>query len=113
MNARRLDLLKPRKDKGETTEAQVAKRLNKSNVMCQLHFEASQFSNTSCKRRRLIRTALPTLFNISNPPKPLTLKRKTPTSRLDPPPKPKREEMEKKNEEKSVSPDKGAYCFYI
>lgn len=61
--------------------------------LCEYHFEPSQFmdpnlkgSNKKCKR--LIHCALPTIFDVSNCPKPITIKRKLPNRHDLPPPSP-------------------------
>ena len=90
VKARRQDLLE-RKKPGETKE-DITTRLNKSNVMCQNHFEDSQFTNVSTKKR-LITTAVPTLFDIPNPPQKIAPKRPAPTTRRDLPSKPKKKKI--------------------
>lgn len=77
IKARRDDLLKRRT--GESV-ADSTRRLSRSNVMCQHHFEESQFTDAA-KKKRLITTAVPTLFNIPNPPHTLAVKRPAPTRR--------------------------------
>lgn len=91
MNARRADLLKKKKEDESKTD--IAKRLNKNNVMCASHFEPSQFTKS---KRRLIPTAVPTLFDISNPPKKLSLHRTPPKDRPILPPKPKKKKKAEK-----------------
>ena len=69
LNSRRQDLL----DKS-------ADHLFRSNVLCANHFEMSQF--TSPKKIRLKRQkAIPTLFNVPNPPDKIQPKRKSPMTR--------------------------------
>ena len=46
--------------------------------MCTKHFEDSQFMNPKKKDAGLVWNAVPTLFDIPNKPKPVTLKRKAP-----------------------------------
>ena len=53
-----------------------AKQLNTGTVLCANHFEANQFIS-----KRLKKTAVPTLFDVPNPPKTLTPARKTPKPR--------------------------------
>lgn len=77
VNSRRADLLK--KD---------AKYLNKNCRICSVHFEEVMFANFL--KNRLKPDAVPTLFNIPNPPKTVSLKRKSPkerTSEISPGPK--------------------------
>ena len=52
--------------------------------MCQLHFEDSQFTFVGTKDR-LNKSAVPTLFNIPNPPPLLTPIRPPPKARAEPP----------------------------
>ena len=94
MNSRREDLLKA-KYENETKE-EITARLNKNNVMCQNHFEDNQFTNVNTKRR-LVRTAVPTLFDIPNPPPRITCKRPPPKQRkaIQPPTK-KRKTVQKR-----------------
>ena len=49
-------------------------RLNKSHRLCAAHFEDSQFMNFH--KDRLIWNAIPTIFDVPNPPPQLELKRK-------------------------------------
>ena len=88
VNARRDDLLKKKNDEDKDD---WTRRLNKNNVMCAIHFEASQFTKS---KKRLISAAVPTIFDIPNPPKKIDLKRPPPTERHDPP-KPKKMKKEK------------------
>ena len=87
-----------KKKKPGEKKADITARINKNNVLCQLHFEDSEFTNVHTKRR-LKRNAVPTLFNIPNPPKPLHLKRNLPT-RTDPPQKAKKMKLDKKHKTK-------------
>ena len=90
VKARREDLLKrmgPHEDRDDIT-----KHISKNNVMCQLHFEESQFT---ASKKKLIKTAVPTLFNIPNPPKKLAPKRKGPKERQDVPQKPKKKKTKR------------------
>jgi len=75
INSRRVDLLKPWP--GETWEQSV-QRMNKNNCLCGKHFEESQFMNVNT-RNSLIWSAVPTIFNVTNKPKPITPKRKAPS----------------------------------
>lgn len=51
--------------------------LFKSYVLCGTHFEDSQYMNAT-QRNKLKWDAVPTVFAIPNPPKPVTLKRSAP-----------------------------------
>lgn len=66
--SRRADLLK-----------RNAQYLNKNCTICSVHFEDVMFANFW--KNRLKPDAVPTLFNIPNPPKAVSLKRKTPKNR--------------------------------
>lgn len=62
--------------------------------LCEYHFESSQFMDPSSKRtdkkrKQLIHNAVPTIFDVSNCPKPVTIKRKLPTRHPLPAPKKK------------------------
>ena len=52
-------------------------KLHKNHHLCSEHFEDSQFMNAANKNK-LIHNAVPTIFNVPNPPKQVTLKRKIP-----------------------------------
>ena len=84
------------KYEGERKE-DVLDRLHKNNVLCAKHFEPSMFTKS---KKRLIRTALPTLFDIPNCPKPQTAKRPPPKDRPREQPKPKRKRIDKNNGKK-------------
>ena len=91
LNSRRQDLL----DKS-------AEHLFRSNVLCANHFEMSQF--TSTKKIRLKRQkAIPTLFNVPNPPEKIQSKRKSPVSRKSIPVKDKH--LTNNDKDKSTKPD--------
>lgn len=49
-------------------------------MICSEHFEPSQFVNPTA-RHRLYKTAVPTLFDVPNPPKPVTVQRLPPKKR--------------------------------
>ena len=69
INTRREDL---QKDKF------TSEKLNQNYLLCQEHFEDSQFMN-AVEKKSLIHNAVPTIFKgVPNPPKPVTLKRKIP-----------------------------------
>ena len=69
LNSRRKDLLN-----------KSAEHLHKSNVLCPNHFELSEF--TSLKKTRLKRLkAIPTLFNVPNPPNKIISTRQCPKQR--------------------------------
>lgn len=71
INSRRKDLLNKQAD-----------YLYNNCKLCQDHFEDCMFSNSKeSKRRRLKLTAVPTTFNVPNPPALVTPKRKLPTKR--------------------------------
>jgi len=53
----------------KSLEKKSAEELNKHFRLCSLHFEQSQFMNISCSS--LIWCAIPTIFNVPNPPRPL------------------------------------------
>lgn len=72
VNLRRDDL------HGKSPEA-----LYKNNVVCALHFEDSQFMNPF-ERNKLIHCAVPSLFDIPNPPKKVTPSRPPPKKRQPP-----------------------------
>ena len=61
------------------------KLCNGSNRLCAKHFEVSQFMNPSL-RNKLVWNAVPTLFDVPNPPKQVTPKRPQPKKRTLPPP---------------------------
>ena len=101
INSRREDLL------GKSTE-----QLGKSNVMCANHFEDSQFMNISAKNS-LIKTAVPTIFDINNPPKQVSSKRPAPKVR-DAPVMTKRKTTT--SLEPKISKSKGTlnyYCYNV
>lgn len=56
--------------------------LYKSCVLCSLHFEENQFMNAQ-QHNKLIWNAVPTSFDVPNPPKPLTCKRALPERKRD------------------------------
>ena len=76
INTRRDDLLVRMKKNAQEATLQ----LNKSNVLCAHHFEDSQFMNR-ISRNSLVHDAIPTKFEISNPPKLVDSKRKQPKDR--------------------------------
>ncbi len=79
INSRREDLIiKPWPD--ETWE-QAVQRMNRNKFLCGNHFEESQFMNATLKNS-LIWSAVPTIFDIPNKPKPITPKRKAPNRQL-------------------------------
>ena len=57
-------------------------QLNANFLLCAEHFEPSQFMSTA--RSSLIHSAVPTLFNVPNPPKVLTVTRPAPPERPGP-----------------------------
>ncbi|ELT94675.1 hypothetical protein CAPTEDRAFT_199997 [Capitella teleta] len=59
------------------------KELSKKKL-CNLHFEDSQFMNSKDRRSKLMPSAIPTLFNVPNPPKLIETKRKAPADRRPP-----------------------------
>ena len=65
LNCRRADLI------GYSSEY-----LTKNCRLCDKHFEQNQFVNPS--RQRLIWKAVPTVFDVTNPPQPVGLKRRLP-----------------------------------
>ena len=68
---------------GYTTE-----HMYNSYTLCSKHFEDSQFMN-SAKKNSLIHTAVPTIFDVPNPPPSVTPKRPLPKCTCaTPPPKP-------------------------
>ena len=75
----------------------VLDRLHKNNVLCAKHFEPPMFTKS---KKKLIKTALPTLFDIPNCPKPETRKRPPPKSRAGEQPKPKKKKKEKTDDGK-------------
>ena len=84
------------KYEGESREDKLD-RLHKNNVLCAKHLEPSMFTKSKI---RLIRSALPTLFDIPNCPEPQTMKRPPPKDRPEELPKPKRKRIDKKRAEK-------------
>ena len=50
--------------------------LHRNCRLCDDHFETSQFMNS--EKKRLIWNAVPTVFDVPNPPKPIAIKRKLP-----------------------------------
>ena len=72
INSRRIELLK------KTTQ-----QVHKNYKLCSNHFEDSQFMYAPTKRR-LVHNAVPTLFDIPNPPENETVNRKHPTMHTDP-----------------------------
>lgn len=73
MNTRREEL-----QRGKIT----AEHLRRVHHICSQHFEDSQFMNAQ-QRNRLIWNAVPTIFDVPNPPSKLTMKRKLPDFHLD------------------------------
>ena len=57
-------------------EKYSAEQLYKNYTVCTKHFEDSQFKNT--EKKRLTAGAIPTLFDIANPPPQITPKRSNP-----------------------------------
>ena len=57
--------------------------LYKNCVLCANHFEDSQFMHVPSKNK-LVPEAVPTLFDVPNPPPRVSLKRQLPTPRSDP-----------------------------
>lgn len=68
MNTRREEL-----QRGKIT----AEKLSRVHHLCSQHFEESQFMNAQ-QKNRLIWNAVPTLFDVPNPPSKMTIKRKLP-----------------------------------
>ncbi len=58
-----------------------SKELNKNYRMCGKHFEDSQFMNPSVKNK-LVWNAVPTIFDVPNPPKLITPQRPLPSKRI-------------------------------
>lgn len=54
-------------------------QLNRNFYLCAEHFESNQFANSL--HNSLLWTAIPTLFNVANPPKQLISSRKPPACR--------------------------------
>ena len=67
INTRRADL-----------DSYTCEHLYKNYIVCENHFEESQFMNPNVKKKKLIHTAVPTLFDVPNPPPKVTLKRSLP-----------------------------------
>ena len=55
-------------------------KLHKNRRLCSKHFEDSQFFNPKLKNR-LVHDAIPTIFDVPNPPNPVTPKRTDPAKR--------------------------------
>ena len=68
INCRRADLM-----------SKDVKYLNSNCRMCDMHFTETQFMNHM--RDKLVWNAIPTIFDVPNPPRQLTSKRKAPTDR--------------------------------
>jgi len=75
VNCRRKDL-----DGKSSTE------LNKNFRLCSNHFEETMYYATNIGGKRLILAAVPTIFDVPNPPARVALKRKAPAKRLFNPP---------------------------
>ncbi len=73
INSRRDDLLK--KD---------IKYLTANICFCQVHFEPHMFMNANAPKKRLVWNAVPTLFDVPNPPKLAKIQRKEPFARSAP-----------------------------
>ena len=65
----------------ETEPLDLVYKINKNNLLCSEHFEECFFSKTAKKRLRLVNDALPTIFNIPNPPPKLMSSRPAPKER--------------------------------
>ena len=65
----------------EGLEKLTPQQLHVSYVLCANHFEDTQFMNPSAVKKSLIHNALPTLFEIPNPPKTVTPSRPPPKQR--------------------------------
>ena len=80
--------------------ARTTDYINRNCYLCSEHFEDSQFMNASTKDR-LNWKAVPTKFNVPNPPQKVAPKRKLPTKRGGP--------VSKRSRKKSTEeqPDKG------
>ncbi|GFS16522.1 protein-kinase, interferon-inducible double stranded RNA-dependent inhibitor, repressor of (P58 repressor) b [Elysia marginata] len=72
INTRRADL-----------EEKSFEHLHKNNYLCAEHFEPCCFSKTATSRARLINGAVPTIFNVPNPPPKLTPSQPPPKVRND------------------------------
>ena len=94
-NCRREDLL-----------GQPASYLYANCCICSEHFEPSQFMDPSSKTCRLIWCAVPTIFNVPNPPPKLTTKRALPTRTELPAKKPRKQK-------KTLPNDTGNYRSYF
>ena len=68
-------------------------KLNKQYTVCANHFEDNQFMNPAMKNR-LIHNAVPTIFDISNPPPKLTPKQQLPKYHPLPSKTPKQEQVQ-------------------
>ncbi|XP_076441982.1 uncharacterized protein LOC143281002 isoform X3 [Babylonia areolata] len=100
-NTRRADL------QGKTSEY-----LYTNCKLCSEHFEPNQFMNPSAEKLSLVWNAVPTLFNIPNPPPKVTTKRKMPC-RQDHPASSKKARTSHESQEKAAEqPVTGDGCFW-
>ena len=67
INTRRIEELLPK----------TSEQLYKNYKLCAKHFEDSQFMNAD-QKKSLVHNAVPTLFDIPNPPPKVTIQRKLP-----------------------------------
>jgi len=73
----------------KSLDGKSSQQLNANYLLCAEHFEPSQFMN-STTRSSLIHCAVPTIFDVPNPPKSLAVKRPAPAGRRDLPTEPKK-----------------------
>ena len=66
--------------RGEHLDKLTVKQLHQNRRLCAAHFENSQFMNIN-KRDKLTPKAIPTIFNVPNPPTTITPKRADPQKR--------------------------------
>ncbi|KAK7475817.1 hypothetical protein BaRGS_00032963, partial [Batillaria attramentaria] len=81
-------------------------KLNSSGyVLCSKHFEPSQFLCSDQPRKRLVWNAVPTVFDVPNPPPKLKSRKRSPRKRVAEPPKKRQRHYETDDQQTSDSSD--------
>lgn len=88
----------------DETKEDIVLRLHKNNTLCAKHFEPCMFTKGG---KRLVQTAVPTIFNITNCPKTASNKRPPPKQRPGPEPTAKRRKIEDGTHQETKTAQKG------